>query len=303
MPRRKLGRPPPKVDILRFSRILKSYETERPKHWTIKDEWLDFSKKYFGTKYVSKKHAKMCYYFYHQNKNSLNCANSAQNTDIPSDVGPTSSCHGSSDDENDILSQKPISDKSFAQGMLPNLTSVSNSILIINSEGINIRDRFRDIGGHTDEIANLPRNTGTADSPTVCMPDTEQNIDSLPMDPLSRGTTSSDHRFTFRSKTEKPVLKSSLTHDILTSITQQTDNFGDNGHQPPSTNLPLTNCTVVYSPLILKVMRRGPLSMKLQGTNLSRRSLVSTKPIIIANIIPLLKIVTHRMCWTYHCIQ
>ena len=92
---------------------------------------MDFSKIYFGTQRESVKHAKMCYYFYHKNRKWLHSANNVNDTSF--DITPTS-CASIN---NKTQCQKNPDKSNPEQGsLLPNLSTISNSIVVINSAGV-----------------------------------------------------------------------------------------------------------------------------------------------------------------------
>ena len=103
---------------------------------------MTFSKRYFNTDRTTTKHAKICYYFYHKNMKLLTSGSSQRNresdnnvADVTAAVYTPKSHHNSCNDVCDVLSKNSV-----GQAILPNLHSVSNSILIINSEYIDINE-------------------------------------------------------------------------------------------------------------------------------------------------------------------
>lgn len=147
-------------DIINFERFcgeLRNFpQFEKIEEWSLKSEWTEFSKQYFSSKRPTPKSIKAIYDFFRKNRKDVL---SQISSNVPASVPAV------------VSTQEKMADQSPAI-YFPNLTTIHNSVVVINSENASISPYSRPNGktyqGHEGQITGsvLPLTEIQEDNPS-----------------------------------------------------------------------------------------------------------------------------------------
>ena len=167
-----------KLDQMKFSETLAKFPNSNFSSWSIKNEWVEFSKIYFSSSRPKDKHARVCYNYFRSNEGAFsNHTNSSSSCSTQSSVelpnkdkerefrnNETTTClsHNSPCPPlpNKLLNEQTSTpkcnekEKEIPQFYFPNVTKIENSLFLVNCDDAYVVDRLpgeKKIKGYRDE--------------------------------------------------------------------------------------------------------------------------------------------------------